>query len=115
MRLWDLQKEPEDACFKTMTIDGGWVTAVTVEWGLQQALCACSNHTLGVWNLESGVRTTVLAGHTSSVKCVTVDWDHRRALSGSSDSSLKLWDLDGAACILTMEGHADPVRCVAMD
>ncbi|CAK0788160.1 unnamed protein product [Prorocentrum cordatum] len=102
-------------CEKSMAVQGGWAMHVVVNWNLQQALCACSNRTLELWDLQTGSQVAVLSGHASAVKCVGADWGRRQALSGSSDGAIKLWNLRTAECLLTLDGHAEPVRCLAFD
>jgi WD40 repeat protein len=46
------------------------------------------------WNLASGRRQRVLAGHTYMVEAVAVSADGTRAIGSSDDSTVQLWDID---------------------
>jgi RNA polymerase sigma factor (sigma-70 family) len=49
--------------------------------------------TIGLFDLPSGKRLQVLAGHQALIRCLSIDADGRRLISGSEDCTALLWDL----------------------
>ena len=66
---------------------------------------------LNVWDLESGIRTHTLRGHSGSVTSVAVTPDGRRAISVSTDETLKVWDLERAVAITTFRAESPLWAC----
>ncbi|NEP55127.1 MAG: WD40 repeat domain-containing protein, partial [Moorea sp. SIO3C2] len=56
-------------------------------------ISASNDHTLKVWDLDSGTELFTLIGHTNRVNSVAIMPDGQQALSASSDGTLKIWDL----------------------
>eukprot|EP00747_Dinoflagellata_sp_TGD_P195687 gnl/TRDRNA2_/TRDRNA2_64746_c0_seq1.p1 gnl/TRDRNA2_/TRDRNA2_64746_c0~~gnl/TRDRNA2_/TRDRNA2_64746_c0_seq1.p1 ORF type:complete len:475 (+),score=62.00 gnl/TRDRNA2_/TRDRNA2_64746_c0_seq1:81-1505(+) len=71
---------------------------------------------LKLWDLDQGLCSQTLRGHTRAVCCLSVDWVSQVAISGSADRTLKLWDLVAGTCAQTMQsgGHEDAISCVAL-
>jgi len=80
----------------------------------KRAVSGGDDHTLKVWNLESGRELRTLEGHAGWVRAVALTPDGKRAVSGSDDRTLKVWDLESGRELRTLEGHADSVRAVAL-
>ncbi len=72
------------------------------------------DHTLRVWDLDSGQTLRILMGNTDSVSAVAVSPDGRRAVSGSRDRTLRVWDLDSGQTLRILEGHTEPISAVAL-
>jgi WD40 repeat protein len=68
------------------------INGVAVTPDGKQAISASSDHTLKVWDLQSGEMLHTLTGHESDVLDVTVAPDGRRAVSVSGDKTLIVWD-----------------------
>lgn len=74
---------------------------------------ASADHTLKLWNLDSGRETRVLSGHEDEVTAVAVTGDGR-VLSGSKDRTLRLWDVTTGQAMLILRGHTADVLGVAI-
>ena len=78
----------------------------------KRAVSASDDHTLKVWDLDTGRALRTLEGHCPDVSGVTVTPDGKRAVSASGDHTLKVWDLETGLLIATF--HCDaPARCCA--
>ncbi len=51
------------------------------------------DHTVRVWDVQSGREARCMPGHKNTVCCVVVTPDGTRALSSSTDQSVRVWDL----------------------
>ena len=91
-----------------------FVHGVAVTPDGKRAVSASWDHTLKVWDLETGREMRTLEGHSGWVAGVAVTPDGKRAVSASVDGTLKLWDLETGRALRTLEGHSDSVRCVAV-
>jgi serine/threonine protein kinase len=76
-------------------------------------LSAGDDHSLRLWDLESGREVRQFKGHTDAVKCVAFAPDGRHALSGSADRSVRLWEVSSGRCVRSFAGHTDVVKAVA--
>lgn len=84
-------------------------TALTVVSGSK-------DHTIKLWEWESGECVKTLAGHTSWVTSIAFRVcsipPKIEIVSGSFDSTVKLWSAGSGACRGTFEGHSKPVVSV---
>jgi GTPase SAR1 family protein/DNA-directed RNA polymerase subunit RPC12/RpoP len=80
----------------------------------KRAISASVDHTLKVWNLETGECLVTLRGHTGIVESVQITPDERYAISGSDDQTVKIWDLEIGACVTTLEGHQKGINSIAI-
>jgi WD40 repeat protein len=86
-----------------------------------RALSASADHTLVLWNLETGEPIRRYDGHTGAVNAV--DWvpdpydkgPGYKALSASADGTAILWDLETGATIHRLTGHTGSVLAVDVD
>lgn len=62
------------------------------------AICARSDNTVCVFDLESCKPPVVLEGHTGDVNSISITPDGRRAVSTSSDNTLRVWNLEQSVC-----------------
>ena len=77
------------------------------------ALSGSLDHTLKLWEVESGRELRTFKGHLFGVSAVAFSPDGLLALSGSMDATLKLWDVNSGREIRTFKGHSEWVRAVA--
>jgi len=90
------------------------VHAVALTPDGRRAVSASTDHTLRVWDLDSGEKNHTLKGHDKAVTSVAVTPDSHRAISASADGTLKLWDLRRGHKLETLKGHSDWVTDVAV-
>jgi WD40 repeat protein len=60
------------------------------------------DHTLKLWDLETGKEVRTFRGHSNWVTSVDFSPQGNVILSGSEDSTLKLWDMETGQCIKTI-------------
>jgi hypothetical protein len=70
----------------------GWVNAVAVSPDGRFLVSGSSDHTVNVWELESGRLLRSLEGHTGGVNAVAVSPDGRFIVSGSEDRTIRAWE-----------------------
>ncbi len=78
------------------------------------ALSGSDDHTVRLWDTETGQELRRLEGHTGPVSCVALSSDGRRALSGGSDGTVRLWDTETGQELKRLEGHEGGVIGVAL-
>ena len=54
------------------------------------------DHTIKIWNLESGECVRTLHGHDGGVLCL--HYSGKRLASGSVDSTIRVWDISSGEC-----------------
>ena len=59
-----------------------------------------------LWNVDAGICTAVLSGHTDWVDCLA-DLGGGRLLSGSEDRSLRVWNTATGGCLVVPNAHGD--------
>jgi len=79
------------------------VDAVAVTPDGRRAVSASRDHTLRLWDLESGQTLRTLEDHTAYVLAVAVTPDGRRAVSASFDHTLRLWDLSSGQTLYRVD------------
>ena len=80
----------------------------------RRAASVSSDHTIRIWDLETGECLRTLAGHVALVSSVSISPDGRRAASVSSDSTVRFWDLETGMCLHVLSGHAASVTSVSV-
>jgi len=62
----------------------------------------------------TGIRTSVLAGHTGCVSSLMFSSDGVFLVSGSDDGTINLWDVQTGGVVKTFHGHTSSVLCVSI-
>ena len=62
----------------------------------------------------TGIRRSVLSGHTKRVHSLTFSLDGTFLVSGSEDHTINLWDIQTGGVIKTFHGHKNGVRAVSI-
>ena len=71
------------------------------------------DHTVRVWNAQSGGLQLTLQGHESWVHSVAFSPDGKALATGSRDHTARVWDAQSGGLQLTLQGHEDSVLSVA--
>jgi WD40 repeat protein len=74
---------------------------------------ASSDHSVRLWNAQTGSLLRSLEGHHNRVNSVVFSPDGRWLASASSDHSVRLWDAQTGFPLRTLEGHQTWVYAVA--
>ena len=77
------------------------------------ALSGGLDHTLILWNLETGKIQQRIEAHTDEIRSVDISPDGRFGLSGGMDAVMILWDLSSGKALHRFEGHTKGVTSVA--
>ena len=102
------------ACLQVLVGHTGEVPAVALTPDGKQAVSGSDDHTLRVWDLQTGDCLRTLQGHTRQVRAVALTPDGKQAVSGSVDCTLRVWDLQTGHCLRTLQGHYGSVYAVAL-
>jgi WD40 repeat protein len=105
---------PGTPLLRTLEGHSHFVYGVAVTPDGKRAVSTSSDHTLKVWDLDTGRALRTLEGHSASVHGVAVTRDGKRAVSASDDKTLKVWDLETGHALRTLEGHSEWVYGVAV-
>jgi WD40 repeat protein len=79
----------------------------------KRVLTSSSDHTLRLWDADTGKELRVFKGHTNIVCGAVLSPDGKRVLSGGVDGTVRLWDADTGKELRQMNGHTAPVWSVA--
>jgi WD40 repeat protein/serine/threonine protein kinase len=90
------------------------VRSVAITTDSRYAVSGSEDHTLRVWEIETGHCVRTLEGHTEGVNLVAITPDGRYVVSGSYNEPLRVWELSSGRCVRTLAGHTDLVRSVAL-
>ena len=71
----------------------------------KRTLSGSRDHTVRLWDVETGRCLRVFKGHTSVVWSVAWSADQCRALSGDSEGIIRLWDVEKGRCLRVLKGH----------
>ncbi|EGJ33197.1 MULTISPECIES: WD40 repeat domain-containing protein [Moorena] len=105
---------PTGPLLSTLSGHGDSVNAVAVTPDGTRVISGSSDHTVKVWDLNTGAEVLTLTGHTSPVNAVAVTPDGTRVISGASDNTIRVWNLATGKEILRFNGHSAPVNAVAV-
>lgn len=75
-----------------------------------QLVSASGDRHVHLWNIHTGVRTSVCRGHTKGIACV--QYDGKRIVSGSSDNTIRIFDPVTQAEVACLNGHSRLVRTI---
>ncbi|KAH9171184.1 guanine nucleotide binding protein beta subunit [Lactarius sanguifluus] len=110
----------------SLTGHSNWVTAIATSSETPDVILTASrdktiifalssswDHTLRLWDLNTGLTTRRFVGHTSDVLSVSFSADNRQIVSGSRDRTIKLWNTLGECKYdIKEDGHTEWVSCV---
>ncbi|MCP4398358.1 MAG: hypothetical protein GY801_13810 [bacterium] len=71
-----------------------------------------ADHTIKLWEVQTGQELRTLAGHDDIVESVAFSPDGQTLASGSHDNTIKLWDIQTGQNLRTLTGHNNRVYSV---
>ena len=108
--VWQLTRDEDAFGYPKRILHGHnhFVSDVVISSDGQFALSASWDHTLRLWDLNTGQTTRKFVGHTSDVLSVSFSADNRQIVSGSRDRSIKLWNTLGECKFdIKEDGHTE--------
>lgn len=108
--VWQLTRDDDSYGYPKRILQGHnhFVSDVVISSDGQFALSSSWDHTLRLWDLNTGLTTRRFVGHTSDVLSVSFSADNRQIVSGSRDKSIKLWNTLGECKYdIKEEGHTE--------
>ena len=79
----------------------------------QYIISGSNDHTIKLWEAESGKLIRTFKGHSDWVRSVSFSPDGRHIASGSDDNTVKLWEAGSGKLISTFQGHSGSVNSVS--
>ena len=106
VRVWDLEKTPQDQGFvRVFRGHGGWVTACQFARQGRFAISGGYDQRIKLWDVEQYEEFRTLAGHTDAVLAAGFSPDGTQAVTASRDHTARLWNLDDGSSTELAEGH----------
>ena len=91
----------------------GRVTSVAFSPDGKRIVSGSRDHTVKVWDVQTGKELLTLKGHNWDVFSVAFSPDGKRIAEGSLDHTVKVWDAHTGQQLLSLTGHIDIVFSVA--
>ena len=105
--------EPPVGKLRDLTGKGGpMVESVVFSLDGKNALLACADKNVRLWEIATGKQIRSIGSHKDAVHAAVYSPDGRYAISASWDKTVRLWPLDGGAD-KTLNGHSLRVQTVA--
>lgn len=118
IRVWSLNQQGNEGFSPTVQLEqlGGHLDSVLALafLGSGHLISASVDHTLKIWDLESGENGSILTlrGHTDGCTRLAVFADGIRVLSASNDRTLRIWDTGSGECLSVFAGHSGYIQSV---
>ncbi len=101
-------------CLRTLEGHSLGISSVSMSPDGRHAVSGSGDHTVRVWDLNTGACLRTLEGHNSRVSSVRVSPDGRRIISNSENNTVRVWDLGTGTCLRILEGHNEWVSSVSV-
>ncbi|ORX96573.1 WD40 repeat-like protein [Basidiobolus meristosporus CBS 931.73] len=99
--------------FTTKVLKGHTDGVMCLQFDNTHLITGSYDHTVKVWDIESGELLRTLTGHTRCVRAL--QFNSCKLITGSMDSTLKIWNYRTGECIRTLEGHTNGIVCLHFD
>lgn len=109
--LWNRAKS--QSLLNTLERHTRFVLAVAYSPKSSLVASGSADHTIRLWDPDTGRELGSLEGHTSGVTSLAISPDGKYLASGSDDRTVRLWDLEQRRPLGTMTGHKAKVWSVA--
>ena len=104
------QRKPLKPYTPLMLIDSHGAAVNAIHIYQDQLVSASGDRYVKVFDIHTGVRTAVCAGHLKGIACV--QYDGKRVVSGSSDNTIRIFDPATQAEVACLTGHSRLVRTI---
>ncbi|KAK4070974.1 uncharacterized protein Triagg1_6341 [Trichoderma aggressivum f. europaeum] len=110
---WILFPPPVDNSLNpcTLLIEGrsNYIECMTFSHGSTLLASGSRDHTLKIWDLDTGECLQQMTGHTGAILSVDFSHDSSRLVSASADHSIRIWHTDTGECFRILVGHSGTV------
>lgn len=104
------EKAPLPPYSSIMTLESHNAAVNAIHIYEDQLVSASGDRHVHLWNIHTGVRTSVCRGHTKGIACV--QYDGKRIVSGSNDNTIRIFDPFTQAEVACLKGHTRLVRTI---
>lgn len=105
---------PGGPLLRTLRGHRGMVNCVAVIPGSRRVVSGSHDHTLRVWDIDTGVELLTLKGHKGPVYGVAITPDGRQGVSCGADRKVLAWDLESGSQLRVLGMHSDRANAVAI-
>ena len=91
----------------TLTGHTDWVYGSAISPDGRLLVSASGDHTLKIWQTDSGQELRTLTGHSGGVNGCVFSPDGRLIASASDDHTLKVWETESGQEVRTLTGHTN--------